>query len=143
MDFKTALINTNQTQCSRSIPTKSCKPNPLSLLSILLYKKLFHAKNTDIFLTFSSEYKILIFFLHLLLNSLAYGKCPKILYTKVSDKMAYQTFTNIICSFCICDTNINFKHISLLWSAKGVIMGHVGDTAFLPMQKTHITRLRG
>ena len=50
-----------------------------------------------------------------------------------------------------------FKHISLLWSAKGVIMihvsdtaficpgkkpispGHVGDTAFLPGQKTYIT----
>ena len=23
-----------------------------------------------------------------------------------------------------------FKHISLLWNAKGVIMGHVGDTAY-------------
>ena len=32
-----------------------------------------------------------------------------------------------------------FKHILLLWSAKGVIMGHVGDTAFLPGQKIHIT----
>ena len=32
-----------------------------------------------------------------------------------------------------------FKHISLLWSAKGVIMGQVGDTAFLPVQKAHIT----
>ena len=31
------------------------------------------------------------------------------------------------------------KHISLLWSAKGVIMGHVGDMAFLPGQKIHIT----
>ena len=31
-----------------------------------------------------------------------------------------------------------FKHISLLWSAEGVIMGHVGDTAFLLGQKTHI-----
>ena len=28
-----------------------------------------------------------------------------------------------------------FKHISRLWSAKGVIMGHMGDTAFLPGQK--------
>ena len=36
-----------------------------------------------------------------------------------------------------------FKHISLLWSAKSVIMCHVGDTAFLPVQKTHITRSRG
>ena len=49
-----------------------------------------------------------------------------------------------------------FKHISLLWSAKSVLVGHVGDTAFLPGrypispghvgdtaflpgQKTHIT----
>ena len=36
-----------------------------------------------------------------------------------------------------------FKHISLLLSAKVVIMGHVGDMAFLPGQKTHITRSRG
>ena len=36
-----------------------------------------------------------------------------------------------------------FKHISLLWSAKGVIMGHVGDIAFLSRQKTHITRSHG
>ena len=28
-----------------------------------------------------------------------------------------------------------FKHMPLLWRAKGVIMGHVGDTAFLPEQK--------
>ena len=28
-----------------------------------------------------------------------------------------------------------FKHISLLWSEKGVITGHVGDTAFFPGQK--------
>ena len=50
-----------------------------------------------------------------------------------------------------------FKHISLLWSTKGVKTGHMGDTAFfacakkpvppghmgdttsLPRQKTHIT----
>ena len=46
-----------------------------------------------------------------------------------------------------------FKHISFLWSEKGVIMGHmalllgqkpispghVGDMAFLLGQKTHIT----
>ena len=36
-----------------------------------------------------------------------------------------------------------FKHMSLLWSAKGVIMGHVGDMPFMPGQKTHITRSRG
>ena len=60
--------------------------------------------------------------------------------------------TRKICSFCICDNNMAFKHISLL-SAKGVIMGyvgytffflpgqnpispgHMGDTAFLPVQK--------
>ena len=36
-----------------------------------------------------------------------------------------------------------FKHISLLWSAKVMIMGHVGDTAFLQGQKTHITRPHG
>ena len=54
---------------------------------------------------------------------------------------------------CICDTNMAFKHISLLSSAKGVIMGQVGEcpgkkntspghlnhTAFLPEQKTHVT----
>ena len=34
-----------------------------------------------------------------------------------------------------------FKHISFLWSTKGVIMVHMGDTAFL--QKTHITRSCG
>ena len=44
---------------------------------------------------------------------------------------------------------MDFEHISQLWSAKGVIMGHVGDKtlspghvankAFLPWQKTHIT----
>ena len=28
-----------------------------------------------------------------------------------------------------------FKHISLLWSANGVMMGHVGGTAFLAGQK--------
>ena len=28
------------------------------------------------------------------------------------------------------------KHISLLWSAKGVIMGHLGDMAFFLGQKT-------
>ena len=28
-----------------------------------------------------------------------------------------------------------FKHISILWNVKGVIMGHVGDTAFLLGQK--------
>ena len=37
-----------------------------------------------------------------------------------------------------------FKQIPLLWwSAKGVIMGHVGNTAFLFGQKTHITRSCG
>ena len=40
---------------------------------------------------------------------------------------------------CICDTNMAFKHISLLWSAKGVIMDHVDDTAFCPGKKKHIT----
>ena len=35
----------------------------------------------------------------------------------------------------MCDTNNALKHISLLWSTKGVIMGHLGDTAFLPRQK--------
>ena len=40
-----------------------------------------------------------------------------------------------ICSFCIWDTNMAFKHISLLWSAKGVKMSYVGDTAFLPVPK--------
>ena len=46
-----------------------------------------------------------------------------------------------MCSFCIRDTNMAFKHIrvSVLWSAKCVIMGHLDDTAFLPGQKTHIT----
>ena len=34
-----------------------------------------------------------------------------------------------------CDTNMAFKHISLLWNANGVIMVHVGDTAFFPGQK--------
>ena len=28
-----------------------------------------------------------------------------------------------------------FKHMSLMWSAKGVIMGHMGDMAFLFRQK--------
>ena len=36
-----------------------------------------------------------------------------------------------------------FKHISLLLSAKGGMMGDVGDTTFLPVEKTHITRSRG
>ena len=36
--------------------------------------------------------------------------------------------------------NMAFKHMSLLWSAKGVIMDNVGDTAFLPEQTTYITR---
>ena len=48
-----------------------------------------------------------------------------------------------ICSFCICDTNMALKQITLLWSAKGVIMGHVDDTAFLPEAKTYITRSCG
>ena len=35
-----------------------------------------------------------------------------------------------------------FKHISLLWSAKRVIMGHMGDTAFLVhRQNAHITHI--
>ena len=45
--------------------------------------------------------------------------------------------------FCICDTNMAFKPISRLWSTKGVIMGQVGDMAFLPGQKTHITKSCG
>ena len=28
-----------------------------------------------------------------------------------------------------------FKHITLLWSEKSMLMGHVGDTACLPDQK--------
>ena len=36
-----------------------------------------------------------------------------------------------------------FRHISLLWSTNGVIMGHMGHTAFLFRQKTFITRSRG
>ena len=60
-----------------------------------------------------------------------------------------------ICSFCICDSNMAFKHISFLWSAKGTLydnrwygffapeknisQGHMVDTAFLHGQKTHIT----
>ena len=46
----------------------------------------------------------------------------------------------------ICDTNMAFSHISLLWSAKLVLMGDVGDTAVLPGQKKkkkNITRSRG
>ena len=33
---------------------------------------------------------------------------------------------------CICDTNMAFKHISLLWSATVVIMGHVAQKPILP-----------
>ena len=40
--------------------------------------------------------------------------------------------------FCIYDTNMAFKHISFLWSEKGMIVGHMGDTALLLGQKTHI-----
>ena len=32
-----------------------------------------------------------------------------------------------------------FKHISLLWNKKGVIMGHTGAMVLLPGKKTHIT----
>ena len=40
--------------------------------------------------------------------------------------------------FCIYDTNMAFKHISFLWSEKGMIVGHMGDTALLLGQKTHL-----
>ena len=46
-------------------------------------------------------------------------------------------------SFCICDTNMAFKHITLLRSAKGVQMGHMSDTAFFLRRKTHISRSCG
>ena len=39
----------------------------------------------------------------------------------------YHTLTRKYGYFC--DTNMAFKYKSLLWKAKGVIMGHVGDTA--------------
>ena len=45
--------------------------------------------------------------------------------------------------FCIhvYDTNMAFKHISFLWSEKGMIVGHMGDTALLLGQKTHSPHL--
>ena len=66
--------------------------------------------------------------------------------TRIADYISfillYHTFTRKYVHFAYV-TNMTFNHISVLWSAKGVIMGHVGDTAFLPGQKTHITRSRG
>ena len=35
----------------------------------------------------------------------------------------------------LCDTNMAFKHITFLWSAKGVIMGTRGWYGILPGQK--------
>ena len=63
--------------------------------------------------------------------------------TWLLDVYNYHTFTWKYVHFAYrCDSNIAFKLTSLLCSAKGVIMGHVGDTAFLPGQKTHITTFK-
>ena len=43
--------------------------------------------------------------------------------------------------FCIYDTNMAFKHISILWSEKGMIVGHMGDTALLLGQKPILPHL--
>ena len=67
------------------------------------------------------------------------------------------TFTRTYVHFAyVHDTSMAFKRISLLWSAKGAIMGHVGDrlfclgkkpissgnvgdTAFFARAKNHVT----
>ena len=54
----------------------------------------------------------------------------------------YHTFSRKYVHFAYVILTWLSKHISLLWRAKGVI-DHVGDTAFLLGQKTHITRSRG
>ena len=51
--------------------------------------------------------------------------------------MTYHTFTRKCVHFAykIHCTNMAFKHISLLWNKKGVIMGHMGPMVLLPGQK--------
>ena len=51
------------------------------------------------------------------------------------DKRGYHTFTRKYVHFAYVILTW-FSSTYHLWSAKGVIMGHMGDTAFLPGQKT-------